>query len=100
MKYLRVQMSDYSLWDIPLEEIARIRAKRRLSDTHRDYESLFDSSMTYFESYPSLAVEWAEENLDWSDIKKCAVMVKPPNPQDNRWFEIGWMQGAKEIVDG
>lgn len=64
-------MSDRSEWDIPIEIIAEDIAKH-YSDNEDEYQTEFDDAM----KDSSMLIEWADNNLNWSDVESHAKIHK------------------------
>jgi len=92
-KYLRVTMPDGSKWDVPARVIATSRA-----DYYYDQDFGISQENLYYQALSSdyKLIDWAENNMDWSDVAECAVKVEEePEPVD---YQEGWVNGEKEIV--
>lgn len=101
MKYLRVMMPDSSKWDVPVDAIARNRAAHYAKEFGGDEErSLREDTLPYFAKYPKEVADWAESNMNWSDVQAIAVRAVDPPPMRPRHFEEGWINGKKELVEG
>lgn len=87
MKYLRVTMPDGSRWDVPAETIARNKANH-----YADEPDEFENTMKDEDDL----MDWAANNMNWSDVAGCAIKVLASAPVD---FQEGWMNGEKEIVE-
>jgi hypothetical protein len=96
-KYLRVEMPDGSLWDIPVAFIARHRATEYACEFEGDIErSLTEDTLPCFAESPFQIQDWAANNMNWSDVAVVARRVTPqPKPVD---YEEGWVNGRKTIV--
>lgn len=92
-KYLRVTMPDLSKWDIPAQIIADNRAKYYAEiDPETTYQEEFDFIMS--DKYE--LCDWAANNMNWDNVKECAVKVKETQPPVD--YQEGWLNGKKEIV--
>ncbi|MBG9944674.1 hypothetical protein ABE237_00735 [Brevibacillus formosus] len=92
-KKLRVTMPDGSKWDVPADLIAKNRAEyysKRSSDTIYEEEVEFALSDNYE------LFDWAENNMNWKDVRQFAVEVKAPDEPD---YQEGWVNGDKEVVE-
>lgn len=97
-KKLTVTMSDYSVWEIPIEVIAKSRAEFYAKcEFDGDVEkSLKEDTLPAFEADAYKIIEWAEGNMNWEDVKEYAIKVKDPNIEEV--YKEDWMNGPKEIV--
>lgn len=96
---LRVTMPDGSRWDVPVSVIARDRAayyaKREFGgDVER---SLAEDTWPLFAEDNYDILDWAANNMNWSDVKAHATRA-PDRPQKPVDWEEGWCNGEKEIV--
>jgi hypothetical protein len=95
-------MPDGSKWDVPAEIIVTSRAKyyAELDAARGDgsYETLFNNELKYALADPGLIKEWAENNMNWSDVSATATRWMAPVPEDVD-YQDGWVNGRKEIVD-
>ncbi len=99
-KYLRTTMLDGSKWDIPIDLIADARAryyaKRGIEKgDKRPYQEIFKKEFVYAMNDSSVIIDWAENNMNWSDVKFYARLVDKTPKQ--KWEE-GWCNGNKEII--
>lgn len=94
-KELHVTMPDTSVWAVPVDIIARNRALAYADEFGGDVdESLNEDTNPLFESDPYSIEDWAENNMNWSDVSAHARQVSPPKESN---FEEGWRNGKKEI---
>lgn len=95
-KFLRVTMPDGSKWDVPASEIAGHRAsyytnREPNDDTfNREYDFVIGNNYEL--------MDWAANNMNWSDVQSVAVRVteSPVKPVD---YQEGWVNGPSEIVE-
>ena len=94
---LRVTFPDRTSWDIPLDTVARCRAKyfaeRDSERGYGDYTEVYEAEM---EASNSELVEWASNNMDWSDVEAVAVRVDVPVEQPK--YAAWWTNAHKEVV--
>lgn len=95
-KELHVTMPDNSVWAIPVDVIARNRAAEYAHEFYGDVEeSLIEDTIPLFIADEYGIEDWAENNMNWDEIKEHARMVSPPDVN----YTDGWCNGAKDIVD-
>lgn len=96
-KWIRVEMPDGSKWDVPVMAVAMNRARYYADkDFNGDVErSLSMDTLPYFEDESEI-LDWARNNMNWSDVVGVAVKVDEPTKVD---FEEGWVNGDAEIVE-
>jgi hypothetical protein len=98
-KRLLISMPDGSTWAVPVEIIARNRAKNYAAEFGGDVErSLSEDTAALFAVDPYEAQDWAVNNMDWSDVAAHAVKVADRPPLTAEDFQKGWLSGAKEIA--
>ncbi|WP_422928638.1 hypothetical protein [Singulisphaera sp. PoT] len=79
-KYLRVTFSDNTVWDVPIEVIARSRAEHYADEFGNDVERSYrEDSLPLLEASDSEVYEWAINNMNWSDMKAAAIQ-QPSKP--------------------
>lgn len=85
MKVLRVTMPDGSRWDVPVSVVQENWwAYYKDKDFHEDE---FDDAE---------CIDWAQNNMNWSDVEGHADMSEIPAVVD---YQDGWINGDREIVD-
>ncbi len=97
MKYLTLQMDDGSIYGIPVDVIARHRAANYADEFGGDIErSLAEDSLPLFEDDDYNVIDWAANNMDWSDVKDHAVQLQGPQPID---FDRAWIHTPKRVEE-
>lgn len=98
-QFFKVTMRDGSVWSIPVEVIARDRAENYKEEFDNDVErSLAEDTWPLFESDPYEVVDWAINNMNWSDVENSALRITAPPPLTADDFQEGWMNGDNEVV--
>lgn len=96
-KDYHVTMADGSVWSIPVDVIAKNRAEFFvLTGYFETIEESLEDTIQLFESDDYSIEDWAENNMNWSDVSGIAKMVSPAS---NIKFQEGWMNGDKEVVN-
>lgn len=96
MKYLRVNMPDYSKWDVPVSVIAQNRAECYANEFDGDVQkSLDEDTMPLFDADHYEIEDWAANNMNWSDVERVATMAVQPEID----FQEGWVNGGKEVIE-
>lgn len=97
-KRIEIEMPDGSVWQVPLDAVARHRAAHYVAQGEfPDLEtSLREDTAPLFLDEAFEAIDWAANNMDWADVAGVAVQVKAPPPAD---FQEGWLNGDKRVVD-
>ena len=72
-KSLRMTFSDGSIWEIPALFIAEHRAKYY---SKKDKDTTFEKEIDFALTDEYEFEDWAQNNMDFSDVKVCAVRVK------------------------
>lgn len=96
-KQFIVTMPDNSRWGVPIEIIARDRAKHYANEFDGDVErSLAEDTLPLFENSDYEVEAWAANNMNWSDVEKHAVRLAQSEPEID--YQDGWVSGDKEVV--
>ena len=96
-KLMTILMPDGSKWGVPVEMIARSRAKCWAHEFDGDIErSLAEDTIPLFESEDYEIGEWAKNNMNWSDFDGHQVKVAEALPPD---FQEAWMNGETGYVE-
>lgn len=84
MKVIRVTMPDESVWDVPVSII-----QENWWEYYKDKD--FDED----EFDDDECIDWAQNNMNWKDVKDHARMVEGPKVD----FQDGWVNGDREVVE-
>ena len=99
-KLLAITLPDGSVWGVPVEIIARNRAKDYAGEFNGDVEfSMREDTVPLFQDEDSEIRDWASNNMNWSDVEAHAIKLKDANKLTNDDFEEAWANGEWEIVD-
>ena len=95
-------MPDGSKWDVPCDRIAQHRAayyaKKDTGMTTGDlFAVAFTSEYEYTMGDDYELKDWAANNMNWKDVKSCAVRVVESAAVTD--YQDGWVNGEKEIVE-
>lgn len=101
-KYLRVQMSDGTMYDIPAEIIAEHRAgyfednsAEKLAYHSSSVQPRLRSAEKEFAlNNDETLIEWASKKMNWSDIEPHAKKVEPETNNN----EKEWPNAPKKVV--
>lgn len=98
-KYYYIDMSDNSVWRVPIEVIARNRAEHFKHEFNGNVEkSLQEDTIPLFNSDRGEIEDWASNNMNWDDVRDQAVVVETDEMKMNKkMFQAGWVNGYKEI---
>jgi len=95
---LCITMPDGSEWAIKVELVARDRATY-FTDKEKpgsdEQVEAFYREFNYTMTHDDEIVDWAVNNMNWSDVEKWAWQIKPA-PNIN--FQEGWVNGPHRIV--
>ena len=97
-------MPDESVWEIPGEVVAKdcaaYYAERESGGKPGDeeYDATYNEMMSHLLTGEGASelVDWAENNMDWKDVRENARMVETPPPPD---YEEGWLDAVVSAVD-
>jgi hypothetical protein len=94
---LIVEMPDGTRWGVPVEVIAYDRAKHYASEFDGDVErSLKEDTVPLFESDEFEIIDWAQNNMNWSDVEAHAGLMAQSEVEPD--YQEGWVNGPKELV--
>lgn len=101
-KYLIVTMPDNSQWKIPAKFIAEQRAEYYATrdcekDKSLNYSTVFTEEVKYALKNEYEIVDWAENNMNWCDVKDMATEL--PSKKKELDFEDEWSNVNKEVVE-
>lgn len=99
MKYLLVTMPDDSRWKVPAKLVAEDRAKYyslRDGGSPKDVLKTFNNEKQYTLEDDEELIDWARNNLNWSDVSGQAVKVDDEATTD---FQEGWVNGPMEVIN-
>ncbi|HLP99171.1 MAG TPA: hypothetical protein VK149_12085 [Sideroxyarcus sp.] len=97
MKYLSMTMPDGSKWGVPVDMIARNRAKHYAHEFEGDVErSLAEDTLPLFEADDYEIEDWAVNNMNWSDF--CGNQKKLADASEPDWQDA-WLSAEKEVVE-
>lgn len=92
-----VRMPDGSVWAVPVAVVARNRAEHYAHEFGGDVErSLVEDTVPLFGDDSSAVTDWAQNNMNWSDVEKDAHLVEPPGDPD---FQEGWTSGEMWVEE-
>ena len=92
-KYMFVRMPDQSVWRIPTQTIADDRNACYDSIGKDPHETRAETAALFEE--PDEIADWAENNMNWDEIKSQAEIVKKGEID----YQAGWIEGEKTFSD-
>lgn len=96
-RYMTVRMSDGSVYGVPVEMIARDRAKHYAHEFDGDIErSLNEDTLPLFSANYYEIEDWASNNMSWTDFDGHQVKLKDA-PAPN--FGKEWSNAEKYFSD-
>jgi hypothetical protein len=98
MKKIRVKFDNGEKWEIPLKFIAENRAKYYMGRAEEKGEDDFnyEEEIEFVMNDDYEGIDWAENNMNWEDVKDVTKKVSEPNQDD---LQEQWCNAEKEIVD-
>lgn len=94
---LIVTMPDGSRWGVPVDIIARDRAKNLADEFGGDVErSLAEDTIPLFTRFENTIIDWAANNMNWDDVKAHAARMAHSEPEPD--YQEGWVNGDKQLV--
>jgi hypothetical protein len=96
MKILHLTALDGSEWHIPLEPVSRAYAA--YLKTLREFANDTDEQVRAHveQTAGSDLIDFARNDMDWSDVKEQAVMVKAMDPED---MADSWVNGKMRVIE-
>lgn len=103
-KFILVTMPDGSIWKVRAERVivdrATYYAQQDSAKGERPYEEIFDEEYTYGRGHNEEILDWAANNMNWSDVAHGAVKLPQPEKQlTPEQFQEGWVNGKKQIIE-
>ncbi len=96
-RQLLVTMRDGSVWAVDVEHIAWNRTEYYHRDTGQDLDEAKEETEVMFRDDYEI-VDWATNEMNWSDVAEHAVMVQPAPPLTEADFQEGWVNGEHRVV--
>lgn len=94
-RYFFITMPDGSEWAVPVSVIAADRAAYYAPRNHNgDLVASMAATLEEFDGDDELIADWAQNNMNWDEVKAHAKQVKDPQPPD---YADGWVNGAWEV---
>lgn len=90
MKYIKVTFSDNRTYHIPAEVVAKNRAEHYKDDG-------YDEEFEYAMNNDRELLDWAVDNMNWSDVEPFAVRMNDKVVEVNK--EKEWLEVEKEIIE-
>ena len=95
-KYMTIEMPDGSWWKVPVAIIASNRAEAYKGEFDGDvFRSLNEDTIPLFSSDEYEIEDWAQNNMNWSDVSAHAVLVSSGSTD----YQEGWVNGEKGFTD-
>ncbi len=99
MKMIVVPQKDGSVYHVPAHIVA---ASRATYYAEQDEDTTYDEEFKYTMGSDSELLDWAQNNMRWTDVAEQAVQAKPPsNGLSADELEDAWMgnQGNVEVIE-
>jgi hypothetical protein len=98
MKMFTVEMPNGDIWGVPVDMIARNRAKHYAHEFDGDVErSLVEDTLPLFDEEEYEIEDWAVNNMNWSDFDGHQVKLRCGDETDD--FQEAWLNGPKDHED-
>ncbi len=91
-KYMFIRMPDQSVWRVPTYLIADTR-NAYYDSIGKDPQETRAETAALFEN-PDEIADWAENNMDWDEVRPYAQIVK--NGEID--YQAGWCEGDKTFA--
>ena len=92
MKYIQFQADDGSWWEVPALVVANNRATYYAARE----PGVYTEEYTYTIENDDELIDWAQNNMNWDDVKDKATMFCGP-PSLN--MQAAWTNGHMEVAD-
>lgn len=90
-------MENGQKWGVPVGRIAYNRAHYYAKNDGISFDdSLKNDTIPLFESDAFEIEDWAQNNMNWSDVESCAFLISDAEC----CFQEGWCNGDHEIISG
>lgn len=100
MRMIVLAMPDGSQYGVPVDVVARDRAKHYASEFDGDVErSLAEDTGPLFESSEYDIHDWAANNMNWSDVSAHARKLRDAQPPTKSDFQEAWVNGGNTVVE-
>lgn len=96
-KYYTVEMTNGDIYGIPAQVIAENYAKYFKGNNEEIYQEQYDCMMEMFDRKEYAFEDWARDEMDWDDVKHCAVLLKRGEVKVD--FQEGWMNGKHGFLE-
>lgn len=93
---LIVTFNDGKSWSIPVELIALSRANYYKNIDNCSFRYALDETCQVFEKYPEEILDWAQNNMNWEDVKDRARFVG--EQKDNSSYNQQWCNAEMSIL--
>lgn len=92
-----VDMPDGSRWGVPMAAVIRNRADFVFTNTPTEVssEDILEEVATDFMRDHDWALDWAANNMNWSDVVAHAYQDRAPAAVD---YQEGWVNGEKRVI--
>ena len=98
-KFLAVEFSDGTTYVIPVKFTAEHRASYYANldaDRGEDFQSVYDAEVRFALKCTDEILDWAANNMDWSDVHDVAKLLRRDVPAD---YEAEWASAALWIQE-
>lgn len=97
---IKIDMPDGFTYGVPVERIARHRAERYADKEYGGDigQSLREDTLPLFDAHKDEIVDWAINNLNWSDVSQYAVVLDKKLQKVD--MEGAWVNGEHTLIDG
>jgi hypothetical protein len=99
-KVIRVTMPDGARYDVSVGVVAAHIAAEFAAEKGPKGTPEYDSEFELIEAETlqnnDMLLDWAANNMNWSDVEDVAVLVESAPEID---YQEGWVNGEKEVLD-
>lgn len=99
IKYIRVEMRDTTIWDVPAERIAdhfaNVKADQECKGIKESYERLYSLHFSEILESDAALVDWASNRVEWASLLQFARLVRPASVSV---YDREWPVSHKRVV--
>lgn len=89
-------MPDGSEWGVPVSVIAENKAQYYAKVDNLSFQESLDETYKVFEDFEDEIGDWAQNNMDWEEVRAHAVLLRAAPDID---YQEGWTNGEHFITE-
>lgn len=96
-RFYTVEMTNGDIYGIPAQVIAENYAEFFKGKNERIFQEQFDFMMDMFDRKEDAFEDWAQNEMNWDDVKHCAVLLKRGEVKVD--FQNCWVNGKHGFLE-